>query len=172
LDDPVAVPTLRAALAREHEAPKRQFLAAALVRLGDSDPQYFAYVAEAALNAATSDLPFRDRASLDTTSDQVLEQHDEIFAWAQAQAHDVPVLEAFHKATIDLPAAVEALGETADHRSFPILLRGLASPNFFVVRDAAFGMARLHDSRAVGPIVAACSQLPRGQCSLVAKSLL
>jgi HEAT repeat protein len=67
---------------------------------------------------------------------------------------------------------VEALGEAADRRSLPILLRGLKSPNVLVVREAAFGLARLQDTTTVEPIITACTRLDPGERPWVAKSLL
>lgn len=170
LANPVVVPALRVAFEQESSPLTRQFLAATLVRLGDRESPYFDYVARAALEAVTSDLPYYDRAPIGTTAADALRQHDEILAWAQA--HDVTVLEAIGKATIELPAAVEALGEAADRRSLPILLRGLDSPNVLVVREAAFGLARLHDRTTVQPIIEACRRLTPEERPLVAKSLL
>lgn len=170
LADPVVVPALRIAFEQEPSPLIRQFLAATLFRLGDSDSSYFDYLARAALGAATSDLPYHDRVSLSTAADDVLRQHGEILAWAHAQG--VTPLEAIRKAMIELPAAIQALGEAADRRSLPILLRGLDSLNVLVVREAAFGLARLHDRTAVQPIIEACRRLAPEERLLVAKSLL
>lgn len=170
LGDPVVLPNLRLAFEQESSILTRQFLAAALVCLGDTDARYFQYVARAGLDAATSDLPYRDRPAADPTQSDVLQRHDEILAWALA--HHQSALDTIRRATIEFPAAVEALGETADHRSLTILLRGLNSPNFLVIRAAAFGLARLHDAVAVQPIITACRTLTPKERPLVAKSLL
>lgn len=169
LADPVVIPALRVAFEQESSDLTRQFLAATLVRLGETDSRYFDYVAQAAFAAAASDLPYRDRPAAETLDD-ILQRHDEMFGWAQA--HNVTALEAIRMATIELPAAVEALGEAADHRSLPILLRGLDSPNVLVVREAAFGLARLHDPTAVQPITESCKRLTPDERPLVAKALL
>lgn len=168
LGDPVVIPALRHAFTSETEALTRQFLAAALVRLGDTDPEYFGHVAASATMAVASDLPFSgaSRKGSESTAPKIPEG---IRSWAQA--HGVTISQAVRLATIEFPAAVEALGETADNRSLPILLRGLDSPNFFVVRAAAFGLARLHSALAVKPIIKACKRLNSGLRPLVAKSL-
>jgi len=58
LGDPLVIPTLEGAFAQETSEITRQFLAAALVSLGDPDPQYYNYVANAAATAVASDLRF------------------------------------------------------------------------------------------------------------------
>lgn len=171
LADPVVLPALRDAFMLEGENLTRQFLAAALVRLGDTDPRYFDYVARAALDAVNSDVPYRDSlAMLAATANGSPQLHNEIRAWAQA--HGVSLIQGIRTATIELPAAVEALGEAVDRRSLPIFLRGLESPNVLIIREAAFGLARLHDSAAVQPIITVCRRLDPAERPWVAKSLL
>jgi len=81
----------------------------------------------------------------------------EFIAWA----HNVALSDTLRRAAIELPAAVEALGEAADHRALAILLRGLSSPNGCVVRTSAFALARVHDAIAVERIIEACKTLRR-----------
>jgi HEAT repeat protein len=73
---------------------------------------------------------------------------------------------------VELPAAVEALGETVDRRSSSILLRGLRSRNFFIVNEAVLGLARLSDPKAVKAIIVACKRLSADERPLVARALL
>jgi HEAT repeat protein len=94
----------------------------------------------------------------------------ELIAWARA--HNVALSDALRSAAIELPAAIEALGEAADHRALAIFLRGLRSPNGCIVRTSAFGLARLHDSIAIEPIVEACKMRRREERPLTAKALL
>ncbi len=54
LGDPLVIPTLEGAFAQETSEITRQFLAAALVSLGDPDPQYYNYVANAAATAVAT----------------------------------------------------------------------------------------------------------------------
>jgi HEAT repeat protein len=165
LADPAVIPAMRDAFDRETGTLARQLIAATLVRLGETDFRYFDYLARAALVAVNSDLPYRDDSTTDTGP-----RHDEIRAWAQARG--LSPMQAIRKSTIELPAAVEALGEAADQRSLPILLRGLESPNVLVVREAAFGLARLQDATTVEPIITACRRLDPAERPWVAKSLL
>lgn len=58
LGDPAVVPPLERAFDIEAHNPTREFIAAALVSLGDKQPRYFDYVARYADIAVASDLPF------------------------------------------------------------------------------------------------------------------
>ena len=169
LDDPRAIPGLRNAFDREAKPLNREFIAAALVRLGDTDSRYFSYLIQAALDALNEDIPYRSTPASDAETDD-LERHVEIQTWAQT--HSAPVTHAIWQATIEIPGAIEALGLTEDRRSMPIFLRALKSPNVLVVRQAAFALARMRQKSAVGPIVAACQLQSIEDRPWTAKSLL
>jgi hypothetical protein len=166
LADPWVIPDLRDAFSRETQPLTRQSLAAALVRLRDLDSQYFDYLAAWARDAVSSDLPY----SCGLTGGTMPEGSTEFIAWARA--HNVALSDALRRAAIELPAAVEALGEAGDHRALAIFLRGLRSPNGCIVRTSAFSLARLHDPIAIEPIVEACNTRRREERPLTAKALL
>lgn len=170
LADHAATPGLRTAFSQETQPVTRQALAAALVRLRDPDSQYFDYLDGKARDAVSSDLPYLCGLTGGTTPDAKTEFPLDFIAWARA--HDMTLSDALRTAAIELPAAVEALGEAADHRALAILLRGLSSPNSCIVQTSAFGLARLHDTDAVEPIIRACNTLRREDRLPTAKSLL
>jgi HEAT repeat protein len=170
LADPRVMPDLRDAFFRESQALTRQSLAAALVRLRDPDSQYFDYLAAWARDAVASDLPYSCGSRRGATLEGRTEFPLEFIAWARA--HNLALSDALRRAVIELPAAVEALGEAADRRALAILLRGLSSPNGCVVRTSAFALARLHDTIAVELIIRACNTLRREERPLTAKALL
>jgi HEAT repeat protein len=168
LGDPTVLPALQVAFARERDSSTRQFLAAALVRLGDKDPRYFGYVSEAATRAIRADLPLSLSAAASVVENG--RAPDALITWAQI--HRTDLQGAVWLGTVELPAAVEALGETADRRSFPILLRGLHSRNFFIVNEAALGLAHLSNPKTVKAIISACKRLSADERPWVAKTLL
>ncbi len=174
LGDPRVVPALAEAFDRETEPLPREFLAAALVRLGDTDHLFFEYVAAAAVDAAKSDIPYpydlAATAATDKRDTIDLRGQHEIQVWAQA--HNVPVLDVIWRATIEVPAAVEALALTRDRRAVPILLQALQSSNPVVVREAALGLARMHEATAIVPIKIAGQHLDPEDRKWLAKSLL
>lgn len=169
LGDAAVLPTLRAAFERETGTITRQFLAATLVKLGDRDERYFKYVAEAAATAVSSDLPYSVSAAASSVPENAGIPAAVVF-WART--HRIHPQRAVWLATIELPAAVEALGETADRRSVPILLRGLRSPNYFIVNEAAFGLARSGDPKAIKAIIRACERLGPDERWFTARALL
>lgn len=170
LGDPAVIPVLHQAFAAETGVTRRQFIAAAVVSLGDPDPQYFEYVAQAAREAIGNDLPFPVLLNGSNGSRLKTAYRPEFVRLVQEHGLDLTV--ALREAALELPSSVEALGEAADPRSFSILLHGLDSPNIMIVRAAAFGLARLHDNSGIQPIIAACTRLPLEERRMVAKALL
>jgi hypothetical protein len=170
LGDAVVVPVLRRAFRDETEVTRRRFLAAALVSLGDPDPDYFKYVANAARQAIKSDLPFP--VSMSDTGDSKSNPRYRPKFLELVQERGLEFGLALQQSAFELPAAVEALGEAGDPRSFSLFVEVLHSPNVMIVRAAAFGLARLHDNSGIQPIAAACSLLPLEDRRMIAKSLL
>lgn len=171
IGDPAVIPRLEQSFARQRQEPVREFLAAALVDLGDVKPEYFNYVAARAKIAVTSDLPFPVRLDARIRPGARLPPLKIAFIhWVRQ--HDVDLDSALWQATFDMPAAVEALGEADDRRSRPILLQGLKSPNILVVFAAALGFARLQDNGAVPSIIDAAKREPRKERRMIAKALL
>lgn len=78
---------------------------------------------------------------------------------------------AVRQAAIELPAAVQALGEAADQRAIPVLLEGLEASNIAIARASALGLARLHNNRYVPAIIAACARFSRDERPIIAKAL-
>lgn len=171
IGNPVAIPSLERAFSQEVHEPAREFLAAALVSLGDPKPEYFEHVARRAATAVASDLPFPVQLGARPQSGEGPPPHSSAFlSWVRQ--HGGGLDSALWQATFDLPAAVEALGEAADPRSRPIFLQGLNSPNILIVFAAALGLARLQDDRAVPAIIAAAEREPPEERRMVAKTLL
>ena len=171
LGDPVVILQLERAFAREDRELTRQFLAAALVSLGDSHPEYFNYLASRAAIAVASDLPFPIELGNRTRPDAGVGVYKgEFLSWIRR--HGNKLEPALWQAAFDLPGAVEALGEAADRRSRPILLRGLKSPNVLVVFEAALGLARLQEKGCVPSIISAAKRMSGEERKLIAKTLL
>jgi len=171
IGDPVAIPSLEWAFTREGHEPAREFLAAALVNLGDAKLEYFEHVASRAATAVASDLPFAVQLGTRPKSGAALPPFKSTFlSWVRQHGGDLD--SALWQATFDLPAAVEALGEAADARSRPVFLQGLNSPNILIVFAAALGLARLQDHKAVPAIIAAAKRERHEERSMIAKTLL
>lgn len=170
LDDRRVTPALREAFDRQRQPITREFIAAALVRLGDTDPRFFDYVAGAALEAERSEIPYPTSFITKVGDHSNPEEQEEIRVWAQA--HNVPVLGVIRRAMFDVPGAVEALALTKDKRAVPILLQALQSSNLLVVREGALGLARMHETPAIPRIITACQGLGPEDKPWLARSLL
>ena len=172
LGDPRAIPALRNAFETQTQPLTREFIAAALVRLGEADRKYFDYVAGRAREAVNSDLPYSSRSvtAAVTWDGGDFEEPEEVRSWARD--HNVPIVQAVWNATVEIPAAVQALAVARDRRSVPILLEALRSPNFLVVQEAAFGLARMHETSAIAPIIAIRRGLDAKNRPWMAKPLL
>ncbi len=170
LDDPRVIPALHEAFERQRKPLTREFIAAALVRLGDADPRFFDYVAGAALDAEKSDIPYPSSSITEAGDDSNLEEQEEIRVWAQA--HNVPALDVIRRAMFDVPGAVEAVALTKDRRAVPILLQALQSSNLLVVREGALGLARMRETPAIPRIIIACQGLGPEDKPWLARSLL
>jgi len=169
LGDRSVITGLERAFGRADRELTRQFLAAALVRLGDSHHGYFEYLASGAAVAAASDLPFP--VPLGSQFDTVLfPVKADFLSWVKKHRADLQF--ALWQAVFDLPAAVEALGEAADPRARSILLSGLKSPNVLVVFEASLGLARLQDDSCIPKIIAAAKRMEHEERNLIAKTLL
>jgi hypothetical protein len=168
LGDVSVAPAVRDAFARTTDSIAREFLAATLVSFQDADPRYWAYLEREASRAAASDVPC-PVDSFDHANPPAVPGNALIF-WAQS--HDVEITAALRLAAIEMPAAIEALGEAGDPRALKILLRGLRSPDCYVVSDAAFGLARLHDIRAVDELIQAAQTNIQEVRLAIAKALL
>lgn len=172
LADPSVIPDLERAFAQETRNPNRQFLAAALVNLGDRRPEYFDYVASRASRAAESDLPLPVRLEDLPLSRAGMPPLTNAFkSWVRR--HGITLDSAMQQSVFDMPASVEALGEAADPRSQPILLRALNAPNVLVVFAGSLGLARLQVDQSITAIAAAArhTSAPKER-RMIAKSLL
>ena len=170
LGDTTAIPSLERAFELEGRQPAREFLAAALVNLGDANPKYFEHVFSRAATAVASDLPFPVRRGARPQPGARLPLKRSFLSWVRKHGGDLD--SAMWQATFDLPAAVEALGEAADARSRLVFLQGLHSPNILIVFAAALGLARLQDDKAVPAIIAAAKREQDEERSMISKALL
>jgi HEAT repeat protein len=168
---PAVIPDLEQAFTRERGEAAREFLAAALIDLGDTKQEYFDYVATRAATAVASGLP--SPVQLGTREEPAGSPPRLNAAFVHwVRLHDIGLESAVQQATFEIPTAVEALGEADDPRSRSIFLQGLRSPNIFVVFAAALGLARLQDRKAVPSIITAATREPCQERRMIAKALL
>jgi hypothetical protein len=164
-----AIPALENQFARETDIGTKAKIAAGLVRLGDKDNTYWNYLEEQAALAVDSDIP---DAVFSQSQAKVVDHQlsPELHAWADS--HHVDVNTAGIDARYDFPGKVLSLGETGDPRGIPLLRRALQSRNYFIVAEAANGLAQIQDKDSIPLIIAACRRAPPGFNSGIAMSLI
>jgi len=151
------------------EADKMQF-ASRVIRLGfkNKDEEYFQYLAERAKVAIEREVPFP--LKFDEKGKWVRGEMSEAFLNWCAKHQVEPGEMAKTLLQKDL-VPVMALAYLGDPRALPLLLRGLASPNLYVVKQAANGLGLIGDARAITPIVEAIEKVPEEVRELFASEL-
>lgn len=165
--DKAAIPALRDAFGAASTPVAKQSIAAALVRLGEKDDQYWTYLESRASSAIDADIPIPLAAEGGRYIKGKYSQ--EFLDWVEQ--HKMPKEEATGMAIYGHPTDVFFLGLAGDRRAIPILMKGLRSKNFRIVGYAAAGLARLKHKPAIEEIAAACKRLPKEGCEGAAEKL-
>ncbi len=149
------------------EVNEKGIIANALVRLGDRDSTYWNFLLQQATFAVDSDIPepFRDAQARTKR-----ELSPEFKAWIQT--HRVDISSAIMTVISDFPERILLLGETGDPRGIPLLRRALQSHNYFIVGEAANGLAKIQDIDSVPLIIRAIQGAPPEDTSELARSLV
>jgi len=143
-------------------------LASELMQLGVRDVEYFHYLAESAQKPIVRNVPFPMK--FDKEGKFIRGEMNEAFlAWCGTQNVDAKTMAS--TLIYKDPIPVLLLADSGDPRALPLLLRGLASPNFYVVAVAARGLGIIGDSHAIDPVVQAVLRAPEEMRSLIAREL-
>ena len=166
--DERALPALQQAF-DDHAAKKeRQYLAISLIRLGDKDEKYFAFLAGYARIAIESNAP--PVLASDEKGNAIRGVINPDFEiWAEKLG--MPVKEAAAVQMYTYPEDVMLLGKAMDARAVPLFTKGLQSQNDVIVLKAAEALALLNDVPAVSLIIRQSRQRGRGVGSLLASTL-
>ena len=163
-----AIPVFKLQFATNADPAMKQALASALVRLGNSEPMYWDFLAARARKAIENDAPFA--SMFDARGNSIPGQLSPAFlAWAKAhdQSPDKARADQFYL----LPADVTLLAVTGDARGLALLRRGLLSPNYFIQAVAAKGLAYMQDQDSIPAIIEACVKAPAEARGLIAPAL-
>lgn len=167
--DKTALPPLRQAFEDSNSKLEKQTIASTLLSYGDKDIRFLEYLAGFAKTAIESDMPFP--IAFDSQGSAIRGQYSsEFVAWAARNRIDPH--KAAEEAMFGQPGDVLFLASAVDSRAFDLLLRGLEAKNYFVVANAARGLARLQDARAIRPIIEACKRAPPELARLIAEALV
>jgi hypothetical protein len=154
--DPRTIPALRDAFDRFESKSDKQNIAVTLIHLGDKSPLYFdlltRYAGEAVDDRAPSFLKY------DIHGKSVKDGFDTGFEnWCALNGKDPKAM-----AELQTKHAVDVLmlARAQDRRSTDLFLRGLSSPNEFVVMYSVQGLGRLQVATALPLIRRTAERLP------------
>jgi len=155
--DQNAIPSLKRLFQEATDKPQKQTIAQLLMIFEIQDQEYFEFLAAYARQAVDDPIPSPvqfDDAGRSVSGD---EYGEEFLTWC-AENRLKPE-EAAMKALV-YAADVTILGHTGDPRGYEILLRALDSPNYMIVAQAASGLGRIGDRRAIPLILEAALRTP------------
>jgi hypothetical protein len=143
------VPALHSAFDDREGKEEKQWIAVALLRMGDRHPGIYQFLAQYAREA------IEDRTPYFQTPGVRGQFSPEFEAWCLANQADPRAVAA--RQLGDHPDAVRYLAEATDIRARDLLRQGLESPNPGVVMYSIQGLARLQDTDAL-PQIAVTTQ--------------
>lgn len=150
-----AIPDLKNQFQIEQDEVSKYSIASALVKLGDKDPQWWAYLIEGAAEAISSDTP--DPQPFDLNGRTIAGPSTEYLAWAKA--HQLSVEAADDKLMLNR-GRILWLGISGDRRAIPLLRQALSSPDHTIQTFAALGLAGLQDKASIPLIIQVCRMAP------------
>jgi HEAT repeat protein len=166
-----AIPDMKEQFAVLKDTLLKQSIASALIRLGETDPVYWDFLAANAKTAVEDDAP--SLFLLDSNGKIIRgsgQYSPEFTDWAKARNLDPNG--AAQARLYDFPLYVGMVGATADSRGKPLLQKGLASNNFLVQAMAARGLAKLQDKESIPLIIEACNRANPEIAPFLARSLV
>lgn len=143
-------------------------IAAALVRLGDKDDQYWDFLVNEAKIALDSNAP--NFIGFDSQGKAINAPSPEFEAWLQTTGASSD--SAADDSMYLLPGRVAFLGWSRDQRAVPFLRQGLSSPNYMIQIAAAKGLAEIGDKNSIPAIIESCRRAPSEVAAAMAESLV
>src|ERR1700730_3578181 len=150
-ESPELTAALKDAFDRQQETRGKQYIAAALVQLGEPDSRFYDYLAGRAEEAMASSGP--TWFGYDSEGKAIRGEYSlEFRAWCSSNSVDLREGAARQIRALD---DIQILANTRDPRATELLVRALRSPNHYVVLAAAEGLALRRVNSAIPAIVAA-----------------
>lgn len=157
---PEAVAAMKRIFELTTDSNLKQRAASLLVFLKVKEPVYFDYLTQQATQALDNDMPWPTLYDKDgeKITKHVRDMNPSFLKWCDA--HHLDPSDQFYNAYYRIPLPWYHLAATGDPRAYPLFIQGLHSPNPMIVTAAAYGLARLHDSRAVGELIETARRSP------------
>jgi len=166
--DPKTIPALRAAFEKREIKQEKQWIAIALLRLGEKSDTYFDFLAGYVREAVEDRAPLCEK--FDQQGHPVRAQFSAEFENWCALNHNDPN-EVAGKQFGTYPRDILALAEAEDQRASDLFLRGLESPYPGVVAYSIQGLGRLRVLSAIPLISEALNRIPPSERGGVAAQL-
>ena len=149
---PELTAALKSAFQRQQEPRQKQYLAAALVAMGEPDVQFYAYLAQIAEIVVNEPEPSLIKYGPETSTRGQFSE--EFLVWCASQLLD-PLTEAGRQ--VQAGEDLTILADTRDPRVTSLLFRALYSRNEFVQNNAARHLALRRVNSAI-PVIAETSR--------------
>lgn len=165
-----AIPSLEREFDRQKERLDLLKIASVLVSLGDRNGRYWDYLVREVRPAVEDGAPFF--MNVDKQGHLQPGPSPAFLAWAERHKATQEDIGKGEQAVYLEPGEVALLGMSGDPRAVPLLRRALQSPNYFVQRFAAEGLATLKDEGSIPLIIAVVQRAPAELAPFLAETLV
>jgi hypothetical protein len=145
----------------------KERIASILMRIGVTDSVYFNFLGGQAEKALQGDTPWVE--IFDPKTGKVTGISPAFEAWCKK--HNLDPRQEFENIRYKVPLPWLYLASAGDQRAFNIFLKGLHAENKMIVGYAALGLAKLQNSSAIDPLIAAASETTIGVKYQIAQAL-
>lgn len=165
--DPAAVCNIEDIFEATSQIALKERIASILMRIGVRDQVYFDFLSKQAEESLEVDAPWAEL--FDPNTGQVTGINPAFMLWCKK--HNLTPAQVFEDARYKVPIPWLYLASAGDQRAFNILLKGLHAENKMIVGYAALGLAKLQNSSAIDPLIAAASETTIGVKYQIAQAL-
>jgi hypothetical protein len=167
--DRTVVPELNGAFNHVADPEEKGIIASFLLSSGISDSRYFEYLASRARAALEHPVP--SPLLFDAQGNLVKGKFNPRYlSWCKKRR--IAPDSFAYKALYGPAGEVYSLAASGDPRGFDLLLEALRSDNYVLAAIAAKGLAKIHDSKAIDPLIEACKKAPPDGAEAIAWGLV
>lgn len=158
--DPGAIANMKKIFELTTDSNMKLRAASLLIFIKTKESLYFDFLVHEANQALNNDMPWPTLYDKDGNkiTKRVSEMNPEFLKWCEA--HQANPSDEFFAAYYKIPIPWYHLAGASDPRTYALLIQGLHSRNPMIVGWAAYGLARLRDSRAIDELIDAARHAP------------
>jgi hypothetical protein len=167
--NPAAIASSKEIFALTSDTATKQRMASILLSIGVKDEVYFEYLTNEAKKALAHDhdMPW---PRLYDKQKHAKALNPALNEWCKT--HNVGFWDMNDVESYEIPIAWYYLAAAGDPRAYDLLTEGLHSQNLMIVANAAKGLAKIQDSRAIDELIAAGRQVPAEAGIAIVQSLM